>query len=141
MRCPTCDTPNAPEARFCAQCGAKLASDRAAVLDIEEEDAADGGGAVETLIPYKNAKALSAYYFGIFSLIPGLGLVLGPMALIFGIFGIRHSSLNPRARGTGHAVVGTILGLLTFILNVVGLIMLVTNWRLAKETWKVYIGR
>jgi uncharacterized Zn finger protein (UPF0148 family) len=69
--------------------------------------------AVTTLIPYKNGKALAAYYIGVFSLIPCLGLGLGPVALVFGILGLRYVKENPRAKGTGHAWAGIILGSLT----------------------------
>ncbi len=39
------------------------------------------GDATGGLIPYKNPPALIGYYFGIFSLIPGLGLVLGAIGV------------------------------------------------------------
>src|ERR1700691_993745 len=39
---------------------------------------------IATIIPYRNAPALIAYYLGIFSLIPCVGFVLGIAALILG---------------------------------------------------------
>src|SRR5262245_26603803 len=41
--------------------------------------------ALSTLIPYKNGQALAAYYCGVFSLIPVIGVLLGPIAIILGI--------------------------------------------------------
>jgi phage FluMu protein Com len=48
----------------------ELARPRKKARDIRRDPA---GEAVSTLIPYKNAKALIAYYLGVFSFIPCLG--------------------------------------------------------------------
>jgi hypothetical protein len=71
---------------------------------IERDDA------VSTLIPYKNPKALLAYYLGVFSLIPCVGAALGPTALILGILGLSYVNTHPTAKGTGHAIAGIVLG-------------------------------
>jgi phage FluMu protein Com len=73
--------------------------------------------AISTLIPYRNGRALAAYYFGVFSLIPILGLLLGPTALVLGILGLRYVSAHPTAKGTGHAIAGIVLGGLTTLGN------------------------
>ena len=39
------------------------------------------------IVPYRNPPALVGYYLGVFSLVPFLGLPLGPAALICGIVG------------------------------------------------------
>ena len=75
----------------------------------------DDGDGVSTLIPYKNPKALIAYYLGVFSLIPCLGLGLGPAALILGIMGLRIVRKHPTAKGTGHAIAGIVLGSLVLL--------------------------
>jgi hypothetical protein len=80
--------------------------------DDEVTEDATGG-----LIPYKNPKALISYYTGILSLLPVLGLVLGPIALILGVAGLRYVSAHPKARGTAHAIVGIILGTLATLGN------------------------
>jgi hypothetical protein len=72
---------------------------------------------ISTLIPYKNPKALAAYYLGVFSLIPCVGLILGPLALVFGILGLNHVKDHPAAKGTGHAIAGIVLGSLTTLGN------------------------
>ncbi len=84
--------------------------------------------AVTTLIPYKNGKALAAYYCGVFSLIPCLGLGLGPVALIFGILGLRYVRDNPSAKGTGHAWAGIVLGALTTLGNLAGVILVLIGF-------------
>jgi DNA-directed RNA polymerase subunit RPC12/RpoP len=99
----------------------------------DDPDDYDDGG-VSTLIPYKNARALAAYYCGVFSLIPCLGLILGPIALTLGIMGLRYVGAHPKARGTGHAWAGIILGGLTTLANW-GLLLIAVvggfaaNWR------------
>lgn len=67
-----------------------------------------GGGGI---IPLKNGKALAAYYCGVFSLIPGIGCVLGPVAIVLGIMGFMYANENPEAGGKGHAITGIVVGL------------------------------
>jgi hypothetical protein len=81
--------------------------------------------AIETLIPYRNGKALAAYYLGIFGLIPVLGLLLGPLALIFGILGLSYSRTYPSARGGGHAIAGIVLGSLEIVGHIAIIILIV----------------
>lgn len=70
------------------------------------------GDATGGLIPYKNGKALAAYYCGVFSLIPFAGVLLGPIAVILGVLGLMHKKKYPKSRGTGHAIAGIVLGIL-----------------------------
>ena len=70
------------------------------------------GEGFATVVPYRNGAALAAYYMGVFGLIPGVGFVLGPLALIFGIVGLIKARKNSKAHGTGHAIVGILLGLI-----------------------------
>lgn len=84
----------------------------------DEEDATGG------LIPYKNSKALAAYYCGVFSLIPCVGAILGPIALVLGILGLSYAREHPRARGQAHAIVGIVLGGLTALGNIGGIVLL-----------------
>jgi hypothetical protein len=60
---------------------------------------------------------LTAYYLGVFSWIPCLGLLLGPAALVTGILGLRYSRRVPQARGAGHAITGIVCGILTSLGN------------------------
>jgi hypothetical protein len=92
----------------------QLARPRGAARNIRRDPTTE---AVSTIIPYKNGRALAAYYLGVFSLIPCLGLLLGPAALVLGILGLRFVKANPTAKGTGHALAGIILGGLTTLGN------------------------
>jgi hypothetical protein len=85
--------------------------------DDEYDRRDEGPSGVETIIPYKNPMGLIAYYLGVFSFIPCVGLLLGPAALILGILGVRASKANSRAGGTGHAISGIVMGALTSLLN------------------------
>jgi hypothetical protein len=82
------------------------------------------GDATGGLIPYKNSKALAAYYCGVFSLIPCVGAILGPIALVLGILGLNYAKEHPRAKGQAHAIVGIVLGGLTGLGNIGGMIAL-----------------
>ena len=79
------------------------------------------------VIPYKNPQALIGYYLGVFSLIPILGLLLGPAALILGILGFRSYLREPRKRGQAHAWVAMILGTLVLIGHLAFFVFLVSN--------------
>ena len=68
------------------------------------------GGGMNTIIPYRNPLALAAYYLGVFSLIPFLGIVLGLLAFVLGILGLRFRRRNPSAGGKVHAWIGIIVG-------------------------------
>jgi len=67
------------------------------------------------VIPYKNAPALFAYYTGIASIIPVFGLVLGPIALVLGILGLRKRKRQPEVKGSAHAWIGIVLGVLNIL--------------------------
>jgi hypothetical protein len=88
----------------------------------QNPQSSDGG--VSTIIPYKNPKALAAYYLAVFSLIPCLGGLLGLAALILGFLGLSAASAHPEAKGKAHAWVGILLGGLTFFVNTIVIIVL-----------------
>ena len=63
----------------------------------------DGTGGV---IPYKNPQALIAYYLGIASGLPFIGLPLGIAALVLGFRGLKARKKNPIIKGSIHAGIG-----------------------------------
>lgn len=76
------------------------------VLPYPQSPQAAAPSAMDHLIPAKNPQALIAYYCGVFGL--ACGIILGPIALIFGILGLRN---YPKLGvGRTHAWVGIILG-------------------------------
>jgi hypothetical protein len=84
-----------------------------------------GRGSARTMLPYRNVRALIAYYTGVFSAVPGIGLLLAPVATVFGILGYRYGRANPTAEGTGHAAAGIVFAALGTLLNLILLGLLV----------------
>ncbi len=62
-------------------------------------------------------KGQLALVLGIFSFIPCLGLLLGPVAVILGIQGVRFHKQHPAAPGLGPATLGIVMGALTSLIN------------------------
>ncbi len=119
--CAKCGERNDENNYKCTACGFVLRGRQQYVVTSEE-----GFGG---LVPYKNAQALWAYYLGIFSLIPCLGLPLGIAAIILGIKGVRNARQQPQVRGKVHAIIGIVLGglcllgyLLVAVLAAIGII-------------------
>ena len=77
------------------------------------------------LIPYKNGMALAAYYCGVFAFVPIFTPILGPLAVIFGFLGLSKAKKHPEARGKGHAIAGIVLGLLTTLALIGGIVFMI----------------
>lgn len=77
------------------------------------------------LIPLKNGMSLAAYYCGVFSFIPCFGLVLGPLAIVFGFLGLSHARKYPDAKGKGHSIAGVICGALSTLGHIAAAIFIV----------------
>jgi hypothetical protein len=101
--------------------------------DYEDDDRFRRPDAVQALIPYKNPMGLIAYYLGVFSFIPCLGLGLGPAALILGILGVRYRKRHPTAGGMGHAISGIVMGILTSLANYGFLIVMAVAVGMARK--------
>jgi len=86
---------------------AAFANPSSAVSAAKPSKPADG---LNKVIPYKNVRALVAYYLGVFSVIPPIGALLGIPALVLGILGLRFRGRNPEAGGSVHAWIGIVLG-------------------------------
>ncbi len=71
-----------------------------------------------------------SYYLGVFSLIPGRGLLLGCIAVPLGISGLWKRWALPQIRGSLHALVGICLGGLSVAahLAVAGLMIYSASW-------------
>lgn len=69
------------------------------------------------LIPTRNGGALLAYYCGLFSCLPVLGLILAIIALVGGIRGLRAYKADPSVYGKAHAIVGLACGSIGLVIN------------------------
>ncbi|CAG0974986.1 hypothetical protein PHYC_01455 [Phycisphaerales bacterium] len=88
---------------------------------------AGGGDATGGLIPYKNGPALAGYYTSVVSLIPVVGLVLGPVAFGLGLAGWRKAQANPVVSGKAHSVVAMVLGGLTTLSHVALVVVMLVS--------------
>lgn len=84
------------------------------------------------LIPYNNSLALTAYYVGVFGLIPCVGALLGPAALVLGVLRLRHARRHPQTSGTAHALVGIGLGVVEIVGHIAAVIYLVVAAQAAR---------
>ncbi len=119
----------------CPECGVRLPAELRAALQQEAESKLDESGEVllpkrtglTRFVPPRNGRALIGYYFAIASLIPILGVVLGPIAVFNGLEGIRHARRFPEHGGGAHGIVAVTLGSFTCVANLLGLCL----WPLA----------
>ena len=130
--CPHCQTPVPGQVDNPAQAGANPYAVPAPVNQYEDNftppaEQGDGTGGV---IPYKNPKALIAYYLGIISGLPLIGLPFGIAAFVLGIMGLKARKANPVIKGSAHAWIGigcgglfTLLWLLIIVIGIAGLFL------------------
>lgn len=142
--CPNCKSNNSEptssattpkEVIFCTKCGKEnlfnlykceaCATLLHGPLDNTHIASADSG--ITSLVPYKNACGLAAYYLGVFSLIPCFGIPLAVAALITGYSGLRNAKKNPQIKGKVHAWVGIVLGGLVLIVQGLVVALLVSG--------------
>jgi hypothetical protein len=127
MRCPRCNAENAAETSRCGACGAALgparrkgARRRGPAEETDTSCPADAEGA--------NRAALRAYRIALLGLVPGLGLLLGPLAVVLGTVARRGRS-DPDCTARSHAAASVVLGALTAITNWLGVALMVRGLR------------
>ena len=69
----------------------------------------------QTLMPTQNKPALIGYYFGVFGLIPFLGIPLAITAVVLGAMGLKQFKRNPTPGAKGHAITALILGIFEIV--------------------------
>jgi hypothetical protein len=78
-----------------------------------------------SFLPLRNPRARFAYLSALVGLVPGLGLLAGPFAMVYGWLGLRAGRTESVAgNGLGHAVVSMVLGSMEMVANAVGLPLL-----------------
>ena len=127
MRCPACNAENAPDAGRCALCGGALAPPR-------RKPARRRGPAAETDSPFAprggpDRAALRAYRVCLLGLIPGLGLLLGPAAVVLGALARRRGRSAPDFTGQGRATAAVALGAAIALTNWLGAALMVLALR------------
>jgi hypothetical protein len=91
-----------------------------------------GGDATGGIIPYKNPKALIAYYLGICSGLPLIGLPLGIAAFVLGVQGLQARQRNPVIKGSIHAGIGIGCGLVFTVLWSLLVVGMLAAWLAAR---------
>ena len=109
MNCPACHTENASEAVACASCGGSLraSSDRPARRSRSRRRTNEAAEAA--VVVSNNPAAWRAYRVSLWSVVPGLGLLLGPVATLLGCRAVRTTGddLSARNRAKAAIVFGT----------------------------------
>jgi hypothetical protein len=85
------------------------------------------GDATGGIIPYKNPHALTAYYLGLFSIIPVLGFFMGIAAVILGTSGLKQRNKRPIIRGSVHAWIGIVCGGIAVLVHLLIIAMMVIS--------------
>ena len=129
MNCPKCMQQF--EGTVCPSCQTSVASQASDVNPYSAPpNPAQQGDGTGGVIPYKNPKALIAYYLGIISGLPLIGLPFGMAAFVLGIMGLKARKQNPVIKGSAHAWIGigcgglfTVLWGLMVIALIIGMVV------------------
>jgi hypothetical protein len=127
MRCANCNIDNPREATKCAGCGAALSRRIKRRSTVEESDSPFGGP-----IEAPNRAAIWAYRLAILALIPGLGLALGPVALLWGAAAWLRARGDPEFTAQGPVRVAVLLGVLNTLMNWIGLVLVIQGLTAAR---------
>ncbi|HZY84832.1 MAG TPA: hypothetical protein VFE78_08370 [Gemmataceae bacterium] len=123
MQCPSCSAENGDEVTRCAKCGGTL-SRRRRRNAVEDTDTP-----FSRYIDPANRPAVRAYRLAVLSMVPGLGLVLGPAALVLGAAARRRGKADPDFTARGPAAAAVLFGALTAVTNWAGLALMVAALR------------
>jgi hypothetical protein len=124
MRCPACNAESDREAPTCASCGAPLGR-RPRRRGIAEEADTPFGPDVEE----PNRPALRAYRLSVWGLIPPLGLILGPLAVVLGSRARARARTDPDFTAWGPVLASIILGALVAVTNWAGVVLMILGLR------------
>ncbi len=120
MRCSSCQTENVPGAVTCVGCGLALTRrSRARRATVDELENPFSG-------PFKpaNLPALRAFWVALWSMIPGLGLLLGPVALLLGLWARRRCQPDPEFTARGPLLASLVLSSAVTLTNWLGITLL-----------------
>jgi hypothetical protein len=84
-------------------------------------DIVEEGGVFGSFTPWKNPPAVYAYTVALIGMTPVLGLVLGPVAVGFGLAGLVRFRRDPEVKGASFVRAGIVIGALDFVVNAAGL--------------------
>lgn len=108
--CKNCGRKHPENTYRCVQCETLLHSDPASHPTVALQE--DGLGMI---LPAQNPFSLWAYYTGMFSFIPVIGVPLAIIAIATGIMGIHRYRSVKGAKGILHSVCGLLFGLFSIL--------------------------
>jgi len=76
-------------------------------------------GGLSMVLPHKNPYSLWAYYCGVFSYMPLIGIPLAIVAIATGVMGIYRFKTVDEAKGILHSAGGLLLGFFALLLQIV----------------------
>src|SRR5262245_9340828 len=103
MLCPSCGTENNEETRACGSCGVRLSRKANRRTGVRATPAN----------PQDNRLAWTAYDCSLYSMIPIVGLVLGPIGVLLGLLARRGGKSDTDDKPLGPSAAAIILGLAT----------------------------
>jgi len=71
--------------------------------------------------PRRNPLAVRSYVTALYGLTPLLGLVLGLVAIVLGLIGLKRQRLDPDVGGANFATAGIVIGSIDLIFNIAGI--------------------
>lgn len=131
MDCPACHADNAAEAVTCAACGRSLPSRPQAAKAPStpsrrsarrRNNEASEAAAVDS----NNPAAWRAFRASLWSILPGAGLLLGPLAILLGWYALRAAGDDYSARNRAKAAV--LFGLGSAITQWLGVVLMYYGW-------------
>ncbi len=122
MDCPVCHTENAVEAVTCSTCGRSLNSSRRRPSSRRRNAEISEIAAVDSA----NPAAWRAYRVALWSMIPGVGLLLGIIAIILGCLAVRDAGDDLSARNRAHAAI--LFGSLVTLTQWSGVLLILYGW-------------
>jgi hypothetical protein len=123
MRCASCNADNPPKATACEECGASLARRPRRRGVVEESDTPFG-----PIGDGPNRRALVAYRFAIVGLIPVVGVLAGPAAVLLGCHAWLRDRHDVGFNAWGPLQASLLLGVLGAVANGIGLTLVALAW-------------
>jgi hypothetical protein len=126
-RCPACNAQTGAALTACGSCGAPLAAAEPAGAAPRRRPRRRGGAEEDRFATFTegpNRAALRAYRVSILGFIPGLGLLLGPLAVVLGALADRRGQADATFTAQAHARAAVLLGLALTLTNWLGLLLM-----------------
>jgi polyferredoxin len=107
MNCPACQAENRSEAITCATCGRSLRAnaDQPARRSGSRRRNNNNDAAEAAVTDTNNPAAWRAYRVALWSVVPGLGLLLGPLATVLGYLAVRKAGDDLSASNRAKAAI------------------------------------